>query len=184
LTYDEDLTNKPLESKEDRMRSLALALTLSATFAQAQEQPPAAAPAPAAPATVEQTASPELVGQLVKDLSITPTQAQGAAGALFGVAKTKLPAGDFARLAGAVPNMDGLLRAAPTGDVQGTSLEALAIKAALTQGGMGAAAAAAGPISKLGIKPDAIARLIPTLTKAVESKGGAEVAALLTSALK
>ena len=35
------------------------------------------------------SASPELVGQLSKELSITPAQATGGAGALFGVAKSR-----------------------------------------------------------------------------------------------
>jgi pyruvate/2-oxoglutarate dehydrogenase complex dihydrolipoamide acyltransferase (E2) component len=99
------------------MRTLALVLVVSVTFVYAQStQPPAAPPQPPAatspetpadPKTVEETASPELVGQIVKDLGITPKQAQGAAGTLFGLAKTKLSADDFAKVASAVPNMDG-----------------------------------------------------------------------------
>jgi hypothetical protein len=37
---------------------------------------------------------------------------------------------------------------------------------------------------KLGIKPETIGKLAPTLVKAVQSKGGAEVAALLAGAFK
>src|SRR5262252_627081 len=57
--------------------------------------------------------NPELVGQLSKELDSTPAQAEGAAGALFGLAKSRLSAGDFSKVAAAVPGMDGLLKAAP-----------------------------------------------------------------------
>jgi hypothetical protein len=39
-------------------------------------------------------------------------------------------------------------------------------------------------LNKLGLKPDQIAKVAPTLIKAVQSKGGAEAASLLTNALK
>src|SRR5262245_5439327 len=103
-------TGRPVSSApEVLMRRLALLLVLPTALVRAQA---------AAPATVEETASPELVGQLVKEVGVTPAQAQSGAGALFGVAKTKLPAADFAKVAGAVPNMDGLLKAAPGGEAK------------------------------------------------------------------
>jgi hypothetical protein len=43
--------------------------------------------------------SPALVGQLTKQLSITPKQAMGGAGALFGFAKSRLSAADFSKVA-------------------------------------------------------------------------------------
>lgn len=167
------------------MRTLSLFLALPVAVASAQEPAPPASTPPAstaaAPAekTVEQTASPELVGELVKELAITPSQAQSGAGTLFGVAKSRLSAADFAKVAGAVPNMDGLLAAAPAAAGK-SGLEALASQA----GGIGSMAAAASTMSKLGLKPDTIARFAPTLIKAVQSKGGAEVGKLLAGALK
>jgi hypothetical protein len=44
------------------------------------------------------TANPELVGSLAKEMGATPQQAEGAAGALFGAAKAKMPAGDWSKL--------------------------------------------------------------------------------------
>ena len=69
----------------------------------------------AQPAAVDfsKTANPELVGSLAKEIGATPQQAEGAAGALFGVAKQKLPAGDWSKVSAAVPGMDALLKAAP-----------------------------------------------------------------------
>jgi uncharacterized protein VcgC/VcgE DUF2780 len=135
----------------------------------------------AAPAekTAAQTASPEVVGALVSELGITPTQAEGAAATLFGVAKTKLSPADFGKVAATVPNMDGLLKAAPK-----ASSDSLAGKATAALGGVGNAAAAANTLSKLGLKPETIVKVAPALVKVVQSKGGAEVASLLAGALK
>src|SRR6185436_10522657 len=165
-----------------KMITMATVLFLAAAgaFAQASQTPPSAA-ASAADRTVDQTASPELVGQLVKDLGVTPAQAEGAAGALFGVAKTKLTAADFTKVASAVPNMDGLIKAAPAKDAKTGAMDALLGKTAASTGGV---VAAAGALSKLGLKPETILKLTPSLVKAVETKGGAEVAGLLAGALK
>src|SRR5438046_13863 len=50
-------------------------------------------------------ASPELVGQLSKEMAATPEQAAGAAGALFGVAKSRLKPEEFSQVSAAVPGM-------------------------------------------------------------------------------
>jgi hypothetical protein len=55
----------------------------------------------------------ELAGMIAKELKITPQQATGGAGALFGLAKTRLKPEDFSKVSAAVPGMDGLLKAAP-----------------------------------------------------------------------
>jgi hypothetical protein len=167
------------------MRAIALLLVLLASMAYA---PSAQAP-PALPAqggttvgkTVEETANPELVGQLVKELSITPAQAEGAAGSLFGLAKNRLKPEEFAKVASAVPNMDGLLKAAPAADAKASAIDAVAGKAA---GGSTGIAGLAGSFSKLGLKPDTISKLAPTLIKSVEAKGGAEIGKLLAGALQ
>ena len=44
-------------------------------------------------------ASPELVGELSKQMAATPEQSAGAAGALFGVAKSCLNADQFSQVA-------------------------------------------------------------------------------------
>ena len=145
--------------------------------AQAPAEPPAAAPEP----TIDETASPELVGQVVNELGVSPRQAQAAAGTVFGLSKTKLSAADFAKIAGVVPGMDGLLKAAPTG--KQSALDAIAGQAGAASG-LGSIAGIAGTLSKLGLKPEQIAKLAPTLIKAVQSKGGAEIASILAGALK
>src|SRR5262245_8924101 len=122
------------------MRTLALLLALPVALADAQ-----ATQAPPEP-SVDQTASPELVGQLVNELAITPRQAEGAAGTLFGVAKGRLSGDDFAKVAAAVPNMNGLLKAAPAVDPKAAALGALA-ESGSAAGSLGGMAAAMGTLS-------------------------------------
>ena len=180
------------------MRKVALLLVLPASLAYAQQsqapapappaqQPPAASPdtpaqPPAQPATVAETASPEIVGPVASDLGISPGQAQAAAGTLFGLSKTKLSSADFAKVASAVPNMEGLLKAAPTPSKQ-SALDVIAGQAGAASG-LGAVAGVASTLTKLGLKPEQIAKLAPTLIKAVQTKGGAEIAQLLATSLK
>jgi hypothetical protein len=137
-------------------------------------------PAPTAAASAAAKASPELVGALSKELGATPEQSAGAAGALFGVAKSRLKADEFSQVAAAVPGMDALLKAAPTtGAAVGTS-------GALSQmaGSAGGVATAASAFTKLGLKPDMVAKAVPVLTSFVTKSGGAQVGNLLAGALK
>ena len=117
-------------------------------------------------------AQDELIGALTKELGVTADQARGGAGSVFSLAKTKLSPGDFAQVSKAVPNMDALLKAAP------------ALGSAGGLGSLGAMAALAPAFQKLGISPAVAAKFIPVITQFVSSKGGAEVAKLLASALK
>ncbi len=58
--------------------------------------------------------SSALINQLTQQLSITPKQAAGGAGTLFGVAKSNLSPENFNKIAAVVPGMNGLLKAAPS----------------------------------------------------------------------
>jgi hypothetical protein len=126
-------------------------------------------------------ASPDLVGELSKELGSTPEQAAGAAGALFGVAKSRLKPEEFSKVSKAVPGMDSLLKAAPTAAV-GTSGGAAALsKMAGSASGLASAASA---FSKLGLKPEMVAKAVPVLTQFVGKSGGAGVGSLLAGVLK
>ena len=131
------------------------------------------------PAYGLEPASPELVGQLTKGLSITPAQATGGAGTLCSLAKSRLSAADFKKVAAAVPGMGSFLKAAPsTGDTSGLS----GLTSALP-GNIGGIASAATSFQKLGLSPDMVGKFVPILTGFVQSKGGANVASLLSGAL-
>lgn len=127
---------------------------------------------PVAHDTTGQAPNPELVGQLAKELGSSNEQATGAAGALFGLAKTRLNAADFSKVSAVVPGMGGLLAAAP----------AMGAMGALTKGG--GLSSLAGAFSKLGLKPDQIGKAASFLTQYVTKAGGPAVGALLAGAFK
>jgi Protein of unknown function VcgC/VcgE (DUF2780) len=161
-------------------------LTLLVTSPNAWAQEPQAAPdaAKKAPAATDAAAaavkaSPELVEALSKELASTPEQAAGAAGALLGVAKSRLKPEEFSQVSAAVPGTDALLKAAPALGAVGTS-------GALSQlaGSASGLATAASAFSKLGLKPDMVAKAVPVLTSFVTKSGGSAVGSLLAGALK
>jgi hypothetical protein len=155
----------------------ALMLVPSAAAAQAPDAVKAA-PAASAAAEAAAKASPDLVTALSKELGSSPAQAAGAAGSLFGLAKSRLKPEEFGKVSKAVPGMDSLLKAAPS-----------AAAAVGTAGGLGqlgqlagsasGLASAASAFSKLGLKPELVAKAIPVLTQFVGKTGGANVAASL-----
>jgi hypothetical protein len=125
--------------------------------------------------------SPELVGQLTKQLNVTPQQAIGGAGSLFGVAKTKMKPEDFLKVSDAVPGMDGLLKAAPK--VSGGSDPMSQMSAALP-GKAGAVAQAGGSFKQLGLSPEMATKFLPIMTQFLKVKGGANVAGLFGGVFK
>jgi hypothetical protein len=159
--------------------ALMVMLCAASGFAQAPADAAKAA-APAQGAATAASASPELVGELSKEIGGSPEQAAGAAGALFGLAKSRLSADEFSQVAAAVPGMDALLAAAPSAGAVGTA------GGALSQAGASATglASAASAFSKLGLKPDMVSKAIPILTGFVSKSGGANVGSLLAGALK
>ena len=133
------------------------------------------------------TASPELVADLAKSLGSTPQQAEGAAGALFALAKSRLSPNDWTKVAGAVPGMDGLLKAAPiaqTGTAAAPGLAGLPAAAGPGAAGLGGLSSVAAAFTRLGLKPDMAAKAVPVLTRFVTQSGGPAVGQLLAGALK
>ena len=162
-------------------RNAPLALTCAVAFAAATfaVRPLLAQGAAAAAAK----ASPELIGALSKEIGGSPEQSAGAAGALFGLAKSRLKPDEFSQVAKAVPGMDLLLGAAPTGG-GGGGVGAAAGALSQLGGSAGGLASAAAAFSKLGLKPDMVAKAVPVLVSFVTKSGGANVGSLLGSVLK
>ena len=134
---------------------------------------------------VKNSANPELIGALTKEMGATVPQASGAAGALLGLAKTRLKPEEFTKVSGAIPGIDSLLAAAPA--VAGTSGSGAAGALAKATGGasaLGGLAAVAPAFDKLGLKPDMAMKAVPVLTNYVTKTGGKDVASLLAGALK
>jgi Protein of unknown function VcgC/VcgE (DUF2780) len=140
------------------------------------QEPAQKVPTPSADAVAAAKASPELVGALSKEIGGTPEQAAGAAGALFGIAKSRLKPEEFTKVAGAVPGMDSLLKAAPAA--------AAGVGTSGIPGAAGGLAGATSAFTKLGLKPDMVSKAVPVLTSFVSKSGGADVGKLLAGALK
>lgn len=138
--------------------------------------PLAAADEPPAP-----TKSSGIVDDLTSKLSLKPEQALGAAGAVFGLAKTKMSATDFTKLAGGIPEMDTLLKAAPAAASSSTSALGAAAAAMESQSG---AAALLGQFSNLGIPAESAAKIVPEVLSFVKAKQGDEVMGLLSKAIQ
>jgi hypothetical protein len=115
----------------------------TAVDARAQTTQPSAATDAAMAAA---KASPDLVGALSKEIGASPEQAAGAAGALFGVAKSRLKTAEFSQVSQAIPGMNALLKAAP-------STEAAAGIGALSQGPRGALRPSRPPFPSLDSSP-------------------------------
>ncbi len=125
----------------------------------------------------------ELISQLTSSLGIGEDQAKGGAGLLFNLAKDKLGAGDFAKVADAVPGMDGLLDAAPSsGGGIGGMLGGLA--SSIGGGDLGDLAKLAGGFDKLGLDAGMIQKFLPIVLDFVGQKGGDTVKNLLSGVLK
>jgi len=133
---------------------------------------------------VQNTANPELVGAVAKEIGATPTQAEGATGALFGLAKSKLAPADWSKVASAVPGMDSLLNAAPSGAIGTSGSSAASAAQSAMQSAGGGLASLAGAFNKLGLKPEMAAKAVPILTNYVSKMGGADVGKILAGALK
>ena len=168
---------------QTRSRITLVAVCLFACFGAARaQQPPSKAEPPAAQGADVKNPSPELVGKLTKGLSITPEQAIGGAGSLFGLAKSRLKPEDFTKVADVVPGMDGLLKAAPKPKTE--NADALGALGGMLPGKAGAVASVAGSFKELGLSPDMAVKFLPIMTKFVQLKGGSSVANLLAGALK
>jgi hypothetical protein len=125
--------------------------------------------------------SPELIGQLTKQLKIQPEQAIGGAGALFGVAKMKLKPEDFLKVSNVVPGMDGLLNAAPK---IGGGSDPLSEIGSMLPGKAGTIAQVGGAFKQLGLSPEMAAKFLPIMTQFVKLKGGSNVSGLLGNVFK
>jgi hypothetical protein len=113
--------------------------------------------------------STSLLGLLTDSLGVTQNQAEGGVGSMLKLAQEKLAAGDFDRIAAAIPGAQKYLDKAK-------SLNAFA-------GNIGNLAGLNGAFGKLGISPATAAKFVPTVTDFVSKVGGADVGNLLKGAL-
>ena len=107
---------------------------------------------------------------------MTPTQAEGAAGAVFVLAKRRLKPEEFGKVAAAVPGIEGLLKAAPLPDPKSAALDLA------SQGG--GVASLASSLGKLGLKPEMAMKLVPAMSGYLKEKGAGDAAQLVGGLLK
>ena len=129
-----------------------------------------------------------LTGLLMQQLGVTQPQATGGAGAVFGLAKTKMSTEDFGKVAAGVPDMDSLLAAAPaTGGAEGGLTGGLAGAAGGlggATGSLGSLAGLAGSFSSLGMSADMATKFVPVCVQYLQGTAGPETAGLLQAALR
>jgi hypothetical protein len=126
------------------------------------------------------------VNLLTGNLGVTTPQAEGGAGAIFSYAKQKVSPDEFTKVAGAVPEMDSLLKAAPQTQTSGLG-KAIGGTSSMLGGGaakVGGLASVGDSFSKLGMQPEMVNKFIPTILQYVESNGGATAKNILAAALK
>lgn len=127
----------------------------------------------------------ELIEMLTNTLGVKEDAAKGGAGLILGLAKQKLGEKDFSQVSKQIPDINGILNAAPEvgGGMLG-SLGKMASGLGGTAGQLGTLASLAGGFSKLGMDSGMIGKFIPIILSFVQSKGGEGVKALLEKALK
>jgi hypothetical protein len=194
----------PLASASDSWFSSALqffGLGDDAPIIESPAETPAtpATPAPAAkqPTEVAKSPSPEsvsaavtvaelaqtpvvasTVGSLVdmvsNSLGVDSGQAQGGLGVLFGLAKNTLATSDFTQLSSVVPDMNGLLAAAPALSEKTSGLTSLMGKAGKYGNALQGATQAYAQFKSLGINPAQIPQYIDVTNEFLASEGGTE----------
>lgn len=144
--------------------------------------------APVKPAPVKTVAtSPakavagELVGLLTSQLGVTTPQAQGGAGSIFSLAKTKMSASDFGQIASVVPDMATLLKAAPALGNVGVGTAGNTATSVMKR--INTLSGIYQSFSKLGLSADMVGKFMPIILSFLQSKGGNAVSSLLSSAL-
>jgi len=113
--------------------------------------------------------SSDLTSLLTKQLGVTDKQATGGVGSMLQLAQEKLSAGDFDKIAQAIPGSQKYLDSA---------------KQLLGGAKVGNSAGLTSAFSKLGMQPDMVDKFKPIVTEFVGKTGGDQAKNLLTSALK
>jgi hypothetical protein len=124
-----------------------------------------------------------LVDLLTKNLSVTNSQAQGGAGAIFKAASQKMSVADFAKVTAAMPEVNSLMDAAPAAEKDSGALGGLSSMLGKKGSGWASLTGVSGAFSKLGLGSDMVGKFIPIILEYAKAKGGDGVFSLLKSAL-
>ncbi|WP_319370767.1 DUF2780 domain-containing protein [uncultured Ilyobacter sp.] len=119
----------------------------------------------------------ELIEMLTSQLGVTAEQAKGGSGLIFKMAKDKLDEEEFGKVAGVVPDMEGIISSAPKAGV----IEGLT---SLLGGKAGHLAGLASGFKHLDLGGDMVGKFVPIILSFVQSKGGDEVKDILEKIMK
>ncbi len=126
-----------------------------------------------------------LVRLLTQQLGVTESQAQGGAGSIFNFAKEKLSSQEFSQVSNSVPEMKGLLDAAPKKE---SKMGGMLGGAVSMFGGGGSSleglASLASSFAQLGLSPDMVNQFVPVILNYVKINGGETVSNLLAAVLQ
>jgi hypothetical protein len=120
-------------------------------------------------ASTKELASSPLTDNLTKSLGVTQKQAAGGVGSMLTLAEEKLPAGDFDKVAGAIPGASKYVDMAK-------SLGAVS-------GPVGGSSGLNAALGRLGISSTTAAKFVPAVTSFVDKAAGPQVSSLLKSAM-
>lgn len=125
-----------------------------------------------------------LVDTLVKQLGVSPAQAQGGSGALFQTAKNNMTEAAFGQVSQSVPGMDGLLAAAPEPKPASTTANLLTgLANASGNSTLTQAASLVNTFQQLDMSKGMVSQFTPIVIDYVKKNGGEMTANLLKSAL-
>lgn len=135
-----------------------------------------------ATATATATQSNDLVGNVMSQLGLNQTQAEGGLGSLLGLAQSSLGTTDYSTLAASIPNADSLLAAAPTLD-SASGVSGLLSKAGNLGSSLQSSAMVFDAFEKLGISKDLAMPMINIAKSYLEANGTEGTSELLTKGL-
>jgi hypothetical protein len=126
----------------------------------------------------------ELIQQLMVGAGVNQAQAEGGVGLLLGLLKEQLPSSDFAKVDAAVPEAETLIDAAPASGSGGLSGLLGSAVSALGGTELGNLASLASGFSKLDLDIGTIGKFIPVLLAFLQSKGGDDLAGMVSRVLQ
>ena len=124
-----------------------------------------------------------LTGMLMQRLNVSQTQAEGGAGALFQVVKSRMSQETFNQLGQAVPGMQNLLNVAPAVTQAPAGLSGLSSVTGVSGDTLTGLGSLAGSFQQLGMSGAMVQRFVPVLVDYVRSSGGDSLANALLLAL-
>ncbi|MGI2065985.1 DUF2780 domain-containing protein [Shewanella sp. MF08487] len=133
-------------------------------------------------ATATATQSNDLVGNVMSQLGLNQTQAEGGLGSLLGLAQSSLGTTDYSTLAASIPNADSLLAAAPTLD-SASGVSGLLSKAGNLGSSLQSSAMVFDAFEKLGISKDLAMPMINIAKSYLDANGAEGTSDLLTKGL-